>query len=152
MREVQVPADEETVRRVAGQIESVTFRRYTVSSRVLLSPRLFSAWDTDVDVTRIIPSSEKTEETRYPLPMAVLLAREDLLIPHLQRLKEARSDRPDRVSPRAMTLHCAGCDARWLFDGNHGLLRIGVRGEDVGVEVTEMSSVDWGGLHRACRC
>ena len=149
--EVQVPITKAKVREVAASIEDVTFRRFRADSKDLLDSRLFAASDTDRDRTRWFASGDDVPfEERRLITYAELLGLPDLLRDYLERLRIDRAGRPDRQSPRMMTLHCSSCDARWMLDGNHGFVRICASGNHQPITVTEMTSPQLG-MH-GCAC
>ncbi len=151
-REVEVPADEATIRRVAAASGEVRYRTFTASSAELVAAGVVTAWDTDADRSRFIPTDAPRAEPRRAIALAELLASPALLAAKVAELEASRADRPARPTPRVITLHCARCDGRWLLDGNHGLLTICRAGAPVDVEVAEMTSPAWRPSIRACTC
>lgn len=149
--EVQVPLSEEMVRSVVATVEGVTFRRFRANSRALLNSNLFAASDTDRGRSRWLTAADDVGmDERGMITYAELMRQPGLLQDYLERLGIDRAGRPERPTPRVLTLHCAACDGRWLLDGNHGFVRICVADNHQLVSVTEMTGPRL--AMRACRC
>ena len=149
--EVFVPLSEEKLRSVTATASDVRFRRYMVNSENLLESMLFVASDTDHDRTRWFTSTDDVPMTaRRMITYRELLTLQELLLSYLERLRVDRAGRRSRSSPRAMTLHCSACDARWLLDGNHGFIQVCMSGAHRDMAITEMTSPELG--MRGCQC
>ena len=149
--EVHVPVSETTIRERSRSAPDVRFRRFEVDSDALRRSCLFAASDTDAHRQRWIWASDPLPlADRRMITYAELLDLPELLASYLECLAKDRIGRPERSSARILTLHCSRCDARWLLDGNHGLVRIFASRRSCRVQVTEMTSPALG--MRGCQC